>query len=119
MECFQVKTVKWFHSYLTNRVLFFPLNNVFLETRTINLAVLQSVLGPLLFLNENYIAKALPNSHTYLYADGTSIFYLYQDVTKIGNVLNRNLHISGNGLLIINYQFILVKIKLHLFSAVG
>lgn len=119
MKRFQIKTVKWFHSYLTNKVLFFPLNNVFLETRTINLAVLQSVLGSLLFLNENYITKALPNSHTYVYADGTSIFYLYQDVTKIGNVLNRNLHISANGLLIINYQFILVKIRLNLFSAVG
>ena len=119
MKRFQVKTVKWFHSYLTNRVLFFPLNNVFLEARTINLAVLQSVLGPLLFLNENYITQALPNSHTYLYADGTSIFYLYQDVTKIGNVLNKNLQISANSLLIINYQFILVKIKLNVLFAVG
>ena len=63
MKCigFSDKTIKWFHSNLTNRTAVVSLDNVFLEARTINCGVPQgSVLGPLLFLlHINDITKAL------------------------------------------------------------
>ena len=40
-------------------------------------------------LHTNDIPKALPKSHTYLYADDTSIFCQLMDVTEIKNVLNK------------------------------
>ena len=63
MKCigFSDKTIKWFHSNLTNRAVVVSLDNVFLEAGTINCGVPQgSVLGPLLFLLRiNDITKAL------------------------------------------------------------
>ena len=103
------KTIKWFHSYL--RAFFVSLDNVFSEAGTISCGVQVSILGPLLFLLYiNDISQALPN--TYLHADDTSIFYQHKDVTKIENVLNKNLGMCANRLLIISCQFILVEIKL-------
>ena len=93
MKCigFSDKTIKWFHSYLTNRPIFVSLGTVFLEARTINCRVRQgSILGPLLFLLYiNDIPQALSNTHTYLYADATSIFCQHKDVTEIENVWNK------------------------------
>ena len=37
----------------------------------------------------NDIPQAQSNTHTYLYADDTSIFCQYKDVTEIENVLNK------------------------------
>ena len=68
MKCigFSDKTIKWFHSYLTNRAFFVSLGTVFSESGTINCGVSQgSVLGPLLFLLYiNDIPQALSNAHT-------------------------------------------------------
>ena len=93
MKCisFSDKTIKWFHSYLTNRLIFVSLGTVFLEAGTINCGVRQgSILGPLLFLLYiNGISQALSNTHTYLYADDTSIFCQHKDVTEIENVWNK------------------------------
>ena len=53
MKCigFSDKTIKWFHSYPTNRAFFVSLVNEFSEAGTINCGVSQrSILGPLLFL---------------------------------------------------------------------
>ena len=79
MKCigFSDKSIKWFCVYLKNRAFFVSFDNVFLEARTINYGVSQrSILEPLLFLlYMNDIPQALLNSHTYLYADDTSIFY--------------------------------------------
>ena len=50
MECigFLDKTIKWFHSYSTNRTFFVSLDDEFLEAGTINCGVPQgSKLGPL------------------------------------------------------------------------
>ena len=46
-------------------------------------------MGPLLFLLYVNDTQALPNTHTYLYADDTSIFCQHKDVTEIKNVLNK------------------------------
>ena len=53
MKClgFSDKTIKWFHSYLTNRAFLVSLGTVFLEGETINCGVPQgTILAPLLFL---------------------------------------------------------------------
>ena len=78
MKCigFSDQTIKWFHSYLTNRAFFVSLGTIFLEGGNISCGVSQgSILGPLLFmLYINDILQALPNTHTYLHVDDTSIF---------------------------------------------
>ena len=88
---FSDKKMEWLHPYLTNRAIFVSLGAAFLEAGTINCGVPQgSILGPLLFLLYiNDIPEALPNTHTYLYADDTSIFCQHKDVTEIENVFNK------------------------------
>ena len=88
---FSDKTMKWLHPYLTNRAIFVSLGTVFSEAGTINCGVPKgSILGPLLFsLYINDIPQALSNTHTYLYADDTSIFCQHKDVTKIENVFSK------------------------------
>ena len=89
---FSDKTIKWFHSYITNRACFVSLENEFSEAWIINCRVPQgSVLEPLLFLlYTNDIQQALSDSHTHLYEDGTSIFYQDKDVAEIENFLNED-----------------------------
>ena len=90
MKCigFSDQTIKWFHSYLTNRAFFVSLGTVFSEGGNISCGVLRgSILGPLLFmLYINDILQALSNTHTYLHADDNSIFCQHEDVTEIENV---------------------------------
>ena len=71
------KTIKWFHSYLTNRVFFVSIGTVFSEAGTRNCRVPKgSMLRPLLFLLYiNDTLQALSNTHSYLTADETSIFF--------------------------------------------
>ena len=91
MKCigFSDKTLKWFHSYLTNRVIFISSGTIFSEAGIINCGVPQeSISGPLLYLLYiNDTPQALSNTHVYLYADDTSIFCQHKDVTEIENVL--------------------------------
>ena len=88
---FSNKAIRWYHSYLTNRAFFVLLDNELSKAGTINCGVTQgSILGPLLFLLYiNDIPQVLSDTHTYLYADDTSIFYQQKDVAEIGNVLNK------------------------------
>ena len=114
------KTTKWFHSYLTRRVFFVSLDNVFSTTVTINVGVPKwSTLRPLLLLLYiNDIPQALSDSHTHLYADDISIFYQHKNVTEIENVSKTNLQVCSSCLLIISCQFTLVKIKLNIFFSI-
>ena len=93
MKCisFSDKIIKWFHFYLTNTAFFVLFGTVFSEAVTINCEVPQaSILGPLLFLPYiNDIPQALSNTHTYMYADDTSICCQHKGVTEIENVLNK------------------------------
>ena len=68
----------------TKRAFFISLDNVFSEAGTINCVVPQgSILGSLIFLLcINDIPQALSDSHTYLYADDTSIFDQHMGATK-------------------------------------
>ena len=88
---FSSKTIKWFHSFLTNGAFFVSLDTVIWETGTINCRVPQgSILRPLLFLLYiNDTPQALSNTHTYLYADDTSIFCQHKYVTEIENISNK------------------------------
>ena len=64
-------------------------------------------MGPLLFLvHINDISQALSNTHTYLYADDTSIFCQHKDVMEIENVLNKE---SAN----VCERFIDNKLSIH------
>ena len=87
---FSYDTIEWFHSYLTNRTFFNLLDSVFSEGGTINSRVHQGfILGHLLLtIYINDVLQALPNSHTYPYADDKSIFYQHKNVTQIENVLD-------------------------------
>ena len=89
---FSDKTIKWFHSYLTNWAFFVSLDNVFSEARTINCRVPQgSIVGPLFFLLYiNDMSQTLSHRQTYPYGDYTSIFYQNKDVAEIENILNRD-----------------------------
>ena len=93
MKCigFSDKKITWVHSYLTNRFIFFSVGIVFSESGIINCEVPQeSILGPLLFLLYiNDIPQALSNTHTFLYAHGTSIFCQHIVFKEIKNVLNK------------------------------
>ena len=64
---------------------------MFSEAETINYRVPQaSILGFLLFLLYVIdIPQTVSDSHTYLLADDTSIYYENKDVVEIGNVLNK------------------------------
>ena len=107
------KTIKWFHFYLTNRVFFVSLGTIFLEAGAINCGVTQGpILGPLLFLlyfTSFVKCQYIPLCRQHKY------FYRHKDVTEIKNVLKKEF---SNDLLIINYQFILVKVKLNVFFSV-
>ena len=118
---FSDKTLKWFHSYLTNKVIFVSLGTVFLEVGTINCGVHQgSILGPLLFLLcTNDILQALSNVHTNLYADEQVFFVKVRTLWKSKMFWIKNLRMYAIGLLIIRYQFILLEIKQNASFLIG
>ena len=84
MKCidFSDKAIKWFYSYLTNRVIFVSLGTAFLEERIINRGVLEGIFSA-------FLLQAFSNTNTYLYTDDTSILCQHKDVTEIENVLNK------------------------------
>ena len=87
---FRTSTIKWFESYFSNKKFLVCFDSVFSAAGTLNYGIKQgSILGPLLFmLYANELPQSLSDSGSYLYADDTCIFYQYEDVKKIENVLN-------------------------------
>ena len=75
--CFKESVIKLFQSYLSNRLFFVTLGDVFSDAGLINGGVLQgSFIGSLLFLIYiNDIPQGLNETASYLYADDTCIFY--------------------------------------------
>ena len=84
-----VKTVKWFESYLDHRQQYIKFNNEVSEIKSIHYGVPQgSVLGPTLFsLYINDLANIINSDGLLLYADDTVIFDT--DLRIIQNMLNR------------------------------
>ena len=83
----RISVIKWFESYLSNKIFF----DVFSETGTLKYGVPQSsIVRRILFLlNVNDLSQSLSEVGSYLYAEGTCIFYKYENVKKIENVLNK------------------------------
>ena len=111
------KSVKWFHSYLTSRAFFFSISTVISEAGT----KLQS--SPVIYI-ETFVVfaiydilQALSNIHTCMYMTQVS-FINEGKLTRSKIFCMMNLYMYGIGLLIIVYQFILVKIKLNSFLSV-
>ena len=77
--------IKWVESYLSNRKFLVCIDNIFSEAGTLKYGVPQgSILGPLLFLlYVNDLPQSLSDAGSYLYADGTYIFYQHEEVKKI------------------------------------
>ena len=86
-------SLKWFNSYLTNRLQFVQIDNVQSSTLTMTCGVPQgSTLGPLLFLiyiNDIVNCSSIPSFR--LFADDTNIFYVNKDPTELEIVMNREL----------------------------
>ena len=83
----RISVIKWFESYLSNKIFF----DVFSETGTLKYGVPQSsIVRRILFLlNVNDLSQSLSEVGSYLYAEDTCIFYKYENVKKIENVLNK------------------------------
>ena len=119
---FSSKTIKWFHSFLTNGAFFVSLDTVIWETGTINCRVPQgSILRPLLFLLYiNDIPQALSNTHIHTCMQTIQVSFANISTLRKSKIFRiKYLQMYATGLLIINYQFILVKIKLNAFFSVG
>ena len=72
-----------------------------------------------IFLCINDISRASSDSYTYMYADNTSNFFTnIWTLQKLKIVEEKNLQMYANSFLLMNYQFILVKIKLSIFFSV-
>ena len=83
----RISVIKWFESYLSNKIFF----DVFSETGTLKYGVPQSsiVRRMLFLLNVNDLSQSLSEVGSYLYAEDTCIFYKYENVKKIENVLTK------------------------------
>ena len=93
MEClkFDPVVIKWFESYLENRIFYVSIDNVFSDQGKLDCGVPQgSILGPLLFLLYiNDLPQALSKCNAYLYADDTSLLFMHKDIEVIERVLNQ------------------------------
>ena len=88
---FSESTIKWFKSYLSERIFLVNIENKLSDFGEISCGVPQgSILGPLLFLiYVNDMPQAV-TSTLLLYADGSCILYQHKDVVQIEKQLNED-----------------------------
>ena len=88
---FSESTIKWFKSYLSERIFLVNIKNKLSDFGEISCGVPQgSILGPLLFLIS---VNDMPQAETLtllLYADGSCILYQHKDVVQIEKQLNED-----------------------------
>ena len=83
---FSDKYIRWFRSYLYERIFFIEIENRFCRY----CGVYCSILGPLLFLfYVNDISQAV-KSNLFLYVDNSCLMYQHRDVGKIEKQLNKD-----------------------------
>ena len=85
--------LKWFRSYLNQRMQYVSLKGVHSKTELVEFGVPQgSVLGPLLFiLYSNNIPLSLTHSKAILFADDTTVFCIGSDLEKMYECINSDL----------------------------
>ena len=85
MKCsgFSDKTIKWFHSYLTE--LFRFIRRVFGSKRNRLQSSSRNCIGTFIVFAVYDIPQAWSGGHIYLYADDTSIFHQQKDLGEIKN----------------------------------
>ena len=88
---FSESTIKWFKSYLSERIFLVNIENKLSDFGEISCGVPQSsILGPLLFLiYVNDMPQAV-SSTVLLYADDSCILYRHKAVVQIGKRLNED-----------------------------
>ena len=90
---FKQSVIRCFQWYFSSRKSFVTPKIVFSDAGLINCSVPQGfTLGSLLFLMYiNHLPQALNETGLYLYADDTYIFFQYEDVKKVEEVLNKEI----------------------------
>ena len=80
---FSDKCIRWFWSYLYDRIFFIEIENQLSDFGKVSCGVLQgSILGPLLFLiYVNEMPQAV-KSNLFLYADDSCLMYQHRDVNE-------------------------------------
>ena len=95
LELYDVKdtALKWFDSYLTNRLQYGTYNNVKSDKENVKCGVPQgSILGPLLFLLYiNDLTTVSTTSLSVLFADDTNIFMSVKNLPFMAMALNEQL----------------------------
>ena len=88
---FSESTIKWFKSYLSERIFLVNIENKLSDFGKISCRVPQgSILGPLLFqIYVNDVSQAILST-LLLYADDSCILYQHKDVVKIGKRLKED-----------------------------
>ena len=88
---FSNKCIRWFRSYLYERIFFIEIENQLSDYEKVSRGVPQgSILGPLLFLvYVNDMPQAV-KSNLFLYADDLCLMYQHRDVEEIEEQLNKD-----------------------------
>ena len=85
------RTIKWFKSYLFERIFLVNIENKHSDFGKISCEVPQrSILGPLLFLNYGNDMQQVATSTLLLYADDSCILYQRKDIVQIEKQLNED-----------------------------
>ncbi len=85
--------LKWFQSYLQNRVQFVEINGTHSTLKPINISVMQgSILGPILFLCYINDLSKVTNLYTLMFADDTSAFKSGKNLKELVEQMNTEIN---------------------------